>query len=219
MAEKYSIRSRIKNYTRGLLAAGLLAANTLPLVGCATPNSIKERRYLGLEGKLNNATCTQVSVNDREAMVKAGIEVDFNNYKELIEGTASAATAFGYGMVSPLFKEFWTPSKPEKLEYNALTMVTSEGYQSGRKAETAGKWAFFVGLFTGLFANKGHGKHAPAPNAETQLPAAQETYQTAPRAEQNEQEDATPISPPPLPPPAPTSPAGGDKPNSGPVGQ
>jgi len=189
MTEKYSFKNKAINYTRGLIAAGMIAAS-----GCATPNCIKERRYLGLQGKLDNSTFTQVSANDKETMVRAGIKVDFNNVKELMGNTASATTAFGYGFIRPIYREFWVSSKPEKLEYSGLAPFTRLGYTFGRKAESAGELTRYL-LFVLPFLNKSNGNET-APEGKIQpVQSASRTYEQ-PKEKPTEQTYVPPVNPP-----------------------
>ena len=146
------------NYSLGTKAklglCGLLAGLTFA-TGCATPNCIKERRYLASQGKLNSSTYTSITVDDRDTMVKAGVVVNFNSAQELLHDTAGALTAFGYGVIRPIFREFWQESDTNVLEYSGLTPFTESGYIAGRKSETAGEWARYIALAAGLFGGKG----------------------------------------------------------------
>ncbi len=147
---KYSLRNVVKAIVNTGLAA-IVAGSVLAgsFSGCATPNCIKERRYLGAQGKLNNSTYTQVSVDDRNSMVKAGISLDFNNLKELKEEAASAVTALGYGVIRPVFREFWSSNKPDQYEFNGLAPFTASGYRDGRKAETIGELLRYIAIIYG----------------------------------------------------------------------
>jgi hypothetical protein len=138
--------------TRGKAKAGLCAllATLVTGAGCATPLCIKERRMLAQQGKLDNEVYTDVSAADRDYAVNVGIRVNFDSFKDLREGAASAGTAFGYGIVRPLYSEFWHPTDTNKLEYSGLTPVTSYGYINGRKAETAGEWARYLAIIGGV---------------------------------------------------------------------
>ena len=167
-----------KKYLAGVLAAGMLAS------GCATPNCIKERRYLALEGKLDNSTYTQVSANDRDTMVRAGITVNFNNAKDLVDGAASAFTALGYGFIRPLYGEFWRPSKPEKFEYSGLTPLLPSGYQAGRKSETLGEWLRYAAIVFGVCNKNGGDKSAPVRTTPAQTTYTAPQTQSTPAAQQ-----------------------------------
>ena len=58
-------------------------------------------------GKLNSQVYTDVSANHNGYEAKAGIKVNFNDTKDLVNESANAFTAFGYGFARPLFREFW----------------------------------------------------------------------------------------------------------------
>jgi len=199
-------KTKSRTFKRTLLS--LLAASALA-GGCATPNSIKERRYLGEQGKLDNDTYTRVTANERGAMVRAGITVKFNNLKELREGTASALTAFGYGFFRPFYGEFWRPSQPGKLEYSGLAILNKAGYKEGMQAQTVGEWTRYIALIAGgILASRGSNGGS---DNDAAIPASDYSSGYNGSSSGN-----TPYTPP-IPPTPPTPPAQGDG-TGGPAG-
>jgi len=209
MTAKYSLRNIGKAFVNTGLAAivaGSVLAGSILQSGCATPNCIKERRYLGAQGKLNSGTYLEFTANEKEAVAKAGISVNFNNLKELREGAASAGTAFVYGFVRPAYREFYSSNKPDQYEFNGLAPFNSFGYQDGRKAETTGEWLRNLFIIYGVSQLGKNGKGSGF-ESNTEGPTTTTTTTTDDRTHPTIPITTTTTIPPVNPP---TGPQGGD---------
>jgi hypothetical protein len=136
---------------RNAVFAGLTA---VVLAGCATPQSIHNRRSMARAGKLASKPYTDISVTDGRVEIKAGLSVEFDSLKDIPAGIASSGAAFAYGFAKPVYKEFWGGDS----DYNGLAILhDGDRYTHGERAETAGEWTRWLAIAGGIAASQSGG--------------------------------------------------------------
>lgn len=172
----YRSLSSYINKPLATLASVLLLAS-----GCATPQSIQNRRVLGRAGLLDAEPFTEISANNGNYQVRTGVRVPFKNVRDIPSSVATGLGAYLYGVAKPAFEEFWTIGN----EYNGTDIFRREAYIEGRKAETGGELSrialFFGGIAAILMGHHGGGSDNSG-NQQYQAPANQSrtSYQAQP---------------------------------------
>jgi hypothetical protein len=180
--------SRAKGVAAGLIA-GAIALST----GCATPQGIQNRRALYSQGRLNGNAQLEARANNSETYLGVGVNINFNNLREIPGEATGALGAFGYGLIRPGFKEFWEPG-----EYSGLSPFMSKGWESGRKAESVGELTRYLAIISGVVAASSGGgsssKEEPTYNPEPERrPRAPEPEpEPAPKHKEPEPEEPGP---------------------------
>ena len=202
MAENYSLKDKMINYSRGILAAGLIAAS-----GCATSNPHVKTQTL--DNKVDVPYKAVVTPNG------VGVSVDYNGLGDLVRNTGKALGSLAYGMTMPVHlyhnlkdkdgkstgKKVWAPGFRviEYPEHSVIRSFLPSCYKSGERAQTLGldlDWALLIySACSKIGGNE--------TDSELKTQPAQQTQRTYERVPVVVPQNTTPVTPPT--PPIPTA--------------